>query len=200
MGNERLEDCDACTEQRRSPWQICPSWNLHPELLVDHKLVAVTAHRHVAVIWAAAAVFFRVAVGHGHAFLAVLFIALPARATFEARINKAANADVVTKFEIGYFATDSRHSADELVPRAQRVDCIPKVVVYEVDIGVANAAKLNVKGDIFVTGSVTCERYGGHVLAAGLCGSIAFDLFDLLDLFFLNRGRRRGLRRSGSRN
>ena len=145
-----------------------PSGMFSDEVLVDDDVVGVAAvgDRAVAVD---RAVGLRVA---GDAVLLVAGLAVLALA---ARVDHAADADAVARREPGDVRADLGDDAGDLVARDGRVGDLAPLAAREVDVGVADAAELDVDPDVLRPDGSTldlqrAERCVGRLRADGAGG------------------------------
>ena len=86
-----------------------------------------------------------VVVRHGELLAAVLLLTPLAGRAVQAGVNDAPDSDVVPHLHLLHLAPNLGDHAGQLVPRHARVAGGAQVVVGKVDVGVADAAVLDVK-------------------------------------------------------
>src|SRR5206468_10227607 len=102
----------------------------------------------------------RPAGGKGGAVLAVLLEALLARGAAAAGVDHAAHADGVADLELLHPRADPRDLPDDLVPHHQRVLRRAPLAAHGVQVGVADAAVLNVDRHVVRPRLTALERVG----------------------------------------
>ena len=134
------------THDRPSALEWVALGNLYPEPLVDHHTVRVPAQRPaLRGPHARPAVFVRRSIRVREPALrgAFLLLAAGAVATGQARVHEAADADVITRLELGHGGADSLDDARQFVARDDRVlGSTLDVVAGHMEIRVADAAEL----------------------------------------------------------
>ena len=132
---------DAGAQQRRGGVELQAVGDAQDEVLVDDDVVGVAAvgDRAVAVDRA---------VGLRVARQAVLLLAGLAVLALAAGVDHAADADAVARRERRDLRADLGDDAGDLVARDRRVGDLAPLAAGEVDVGVADAAELDVDADV----------------------------------------------------
>jgi hypothetical protein len=132
----------------------------HDEALIDDDVRRVPAARHGAVAVDGA-------VRLGVAGQAVLLLALLAVHALAARVDHAADADAVADRMLRDRSADFAHDAGDLVARDGRVRDFAPLAAAVVDVGMADAAELDLDQDVAWTDCASLDRQRDERLADG---------------------------------
>ena len=171
--SERRIRRDPCTKQgSRSGW-VQSLGEVQDEMLVNDDLVGVAAKGRCL------SVRVHAPVGHREAVLAVVFVAARAAAAGAARIDEAADADPLAFPESLGVLSGLHDPADDLVTRNAGEHGHPPFVPRTVDVGVADAAKINFYVNVAVAGSPAFELEWGKGFV-GRLGRVSSGLHGFL--------------------
>ena len=120
-------------------------------------------------------------VGADHALVAVLLLTLLARIAGATGIDDAAHANLVTDLVLADLLANRRDPADDFMPRHHRVDRAAPVVLGKVDIGVADAAVVNLDGNVIRAQGPTLDGMGSDARGFRL-GGIGFNCAHTMSL------------------
>ena len=137
------------------------------EMFVGNDVVGVSALRQVAI-------FIFLTVGEGAADFAILLLSGFAAGAGAAGIDDDAHADEVARFEFAHSGTDGFDLADDLVAGNHGEDGVAPLIANGVDVGVADAAPLNLHVNVVVMEFATVEaercKRGGNTLCCVAVG------------------------------
>jgi hypothetical protein len=160
---------DARAQQRRGDVEPQVVGDAHDEVLVDDDVRGVPALGDGAVA-------IDRAVGQHGAGQAILLVSAAAVLALAARVDHAADADAVADRVVGHLRADRADDAGDLVAGNGRVGHLAPLTAAMVDVGVADAAELDVDQDVTGTDVAPVdgqrdERLAGGRGAVGLRGA-----------------------------
>ena len=144
---------DAGAQQRRRDIELDALGDAQGEALRDDDLLAVAAHRGLAVVA-------RGVVGADGALGAVLLLAVLAELALAAGVDHAADADAVADLVLRDGGTHSRDDAGDLVPGHHREDGLAPLLAHLVDVAVADAGELDVDLHVVIAQGAALDQCG----------------------------------------
>eukprot|EP00961_Rhodomonas_salina_P162818 2193274-Rhodomonas_salina.3 len=161
---------DSCAEQRGGSVQRGVLRDLDGKPLIHNHLIAVSSDRRLADL-TATSILGHASIGASVAARTVLLLVFLAVLALQAGVDHAANANVVAYLEVRHLAARCCDHANQLVTWHHRVLREAQVVFNEVHVGVADAAVLDVEGDILIARRIArhvhvLERVQGSLLCS----------------------------------